>query len=116
MNLLVEGFGVSWPVNENDLASSLELSTATLAPPVYKGRPRRLRQFDGGEFLIAYFDQGQQEGQAREILTPHGLRLIFEYDGKNRVKKVRCGDAYCIEYTFNDRDRLIGLRQLALNR
>jgi YD repeat-containing protein len=77
-----------------------------------QGRPRHIRQFDGGEFSVSY--TGGVNSPPEEVRTPNGLTLKFGVDAKKRVKKVRCGNACLVEYEFDAQDRLTGIKLAAL--
>jgi RHS repeat-associated protein len=78
-----------------------------------QGRPRHIRQFDGGELTVSYAGEDSRPEQVR---TPNGLELKFGFDLKKRVKSVKCGDACRVEYEYDPHDRLTGLKLVALPR
>lgn len=79
-------------------------------------RPTEIKQFDGGEFNISYYDQGTSRGQVNEIHTPVDLKLTYEYNPSNQLAAVNCGMAYKLEYTYDNGGRLIGLAQVPANK
>lgn len=79
-----------------------------------QGKLTLWRLLDGGKYLVNYFDRGPQEGQAREIEAPNGLVLKYDYDSGRRVESVTCGDAYRLEYAFDDQGRLVQVTQVPL--
>ncbi len=78
-----------------------------------QGRPRQVRQFDGGELTASY--AGADDLLPERIRTPNGLGLTFGFDDKKRVKSVKCGDACQVEYEYDAQNRLTGLKLVALS-
>ena len=79
-----------------------------------RGRPRHIRQFDGGETTLTYPDKPDAPPTA--IRTPNDLLLKIEYGEKSRVKRVKCGETLWVEYEVNARGQPTGLRLTAVGR
>jgi YD repeat-containing protein len=80
----------------------------------HHGRPARLLQFDGGEHGLAYHEEGPLVGAVKEVRTPSGVVLGYDRDAARRVRAVRCGRTYRLEYTFDPQGRLLRLAQMPL--
>lgn len=76
-----------------------------------EGRIRKVRQFDGEEIRLVYFDEGPHPGPVKEIQMPNGVVLAYTYGPQNRVAAVDLGSQARIEYTYDDRGRLVSLRR-----
>jgi RHS repeat-associated protein len=76
------------------------------------GRLVRWLHFDGGEEGFAYHGKGPLAGELKEVRTPSGLSLRYEHDAARRVRVVRCGETYRLEYDFDPQGRLLRLAQL----
>ncbi|MBI1917079.1 MAG: hypothetical protein HYS12_20425 [Planctomycetes bacterium] len=79
-----------------------------------RGRPARVRQLDGGEFRFAYHSKGAREGLLREVSSPNGLVLAYEYDEGKRLTSVTCGQAFRLRYSYDGKGRLTGISQLPI--
>jgi RHS repeat-associated protein len=77
-----------------------------------EGRPIKIHQFDGGEANIVYHLNGQHKGFVREVRTPNGLVLTYEYNSENRIVAVNCGSAYRLQYSYDSEGRLIRIKQV----
>jgi YD repeat-containing protein len=77
-----------------------------------RGRPTRLKQFDGGEVQIAYGDREGSQDQPSEIRLPSGLVLKYEYDEAKRLTAVTCGDRYRLLYSYDAKGRLQGVKHV----
>lgn len=91
--------------------AELRAGGAAAAAEFDAGRPRRLRGLDGGEFVLTY--PPRADAPPDSARTPNGLALRFEYGAGNRVRSVRCGDAYRAGYEYDPAGRLTGLRLTA---
>ncbi len=56
-----------------------------------QGKPRKVREFDGGELTVSYYDRGSHAGALQEIRTPNQLSLKYAYDDENRLASVGIG-------------------------
>jgi YD repeat-containing protein len=72
-------------------------------------RPSRSQQFDGSEVRITYDDRSAHPGQIKELHTPDGLVLRYDYDPTGRIMTVTYGAAYRLIYTFDAQGRMVGL-------
>lgn len=81
-----------------------------------QGRPSKLKQFDGGEWTIAYKDGGKAAEQLQSIRTPSGLRLDYSYDESGRLSAVAVGQQYEVQYGYDAAGRLAAMRQVPAQR
>jgi hypothetical protein len=77
-----------------------------------KELPRKVRQFDGGEINISYYEQDSHKDQIKDVQTPNGLILNYEYDSENRITAVNCGSVYRVEYKYDLKGRLVDFVQI----
>jgi len=75
------------------------------------GNPTLLRQFDGGTWTRSYDSSGSRNGPIREIVTPNGFTLDYQYDSEGRLKEVTCGSTYKLELSYNQSGSLASLIQ-----
>jgi RHS repeat-associated protein len=73
-------------------------------------RLTKLRQFDGGELSVSYFDKGPKLGKVREVRTPNDLVLEYDYNAARQLAAINCGGTYRIEYRFDEKSRLAGVK------
>ncbi|MBW8879428.1 MAG: RHS repeat protein, partial [Acidobacteria bacterium] len=71
------------------------------------GAVRRRLDFDGGETIFDYHQEGSHAGLLREVLAPDGLRLTYSYDERSRLTRVRVGQIREVEVTYDDFGRLV---------
>jgi hypothetical protein len=86
----------------------LKVEGKTASAAYDRGRPLRVRQFDGGEFVLTYPDR--PDAPPTRMSTPNGLSLDFKYDEKERLRQTGFGRACWVEYVFDAQDRLAGLK------
>jgi hypothetical protein len=72
------------------------------------GLLQKLRQFDGGEFSMAYYDQDKRVGLPKKITTPNQLALAYEYDAGNRLSRIDVGPVYRFSLDYDKKGRLAG--------
>ena len=74
------------------------------------GQPARINQFDGGQYEIAYYDQGAHQGLPKQVSTPDKAALTYQYDSAGRLAVLQCDDVYRQEFTYDPKGRLRGVR------
>jgi YD repeat-containing protein len=95
-------------------STAVEQGGATAVVEFENGMPTKVRQFNGGEFLIAYDKKGEGQLLVSSVKTPTHLRLTYEYDAQGRTTTVNCGRSYRLEYTYDDQGRLVRMVQAPL--
>jgi YD repeat-containing protein len=81
-----------------------------------QGRPSKVRQFDGGEVNLSYYDWSTYKGQIKTVRTPNELVVTNEYNADDRLMAVTCGTAYRLEYAYDPQGRLVGIAQVPAGR
>lgn len=76
------------------------------------GQPARVRQFDGGQYTITYYDQGAHQGLPKQISTPDKAALTYQYDSAGRPAVLQCDDVYRQEFTYDPKGRLTDVRYM----
>ena len=76
-----------------------------------QGKPIKVRQFDGGEVSLSYYDKGPHQGQIKQIHAPDDVVISYAYDSADRVSTIDYGGVHRIEYQYDGQGRLTGLRQ-----
>jgi hypothetical protein len=74
------------------------------------------KQFDGGESNITYYNKGKQEGRVKEVNTPNGLALTYDYGSEGEIKSITCYEAYRLKYKYDKQGNLIGMKKICLSR
>jgi RHS repeat-associated protein len=72
-----------------------------------KGLLTSMKQIDGRQLVVSYFDSGRLAGLVREVRTPNGVTLTYEYDSQRRLVVVNCGNRYRLQYAYDAAGRLI---------
>lgn len=72
------------------------------------GLLQKVRQFDGGQFAVAYYEDGKRAGLPREIVTPNRLALAYEYNASNQVSQVVVGSMYRLLLDYGANGLLVG--------
>ena len=70
-----------------------------------------IRRFDGGVITVDYYQEGAVASRVRRIEGPEVPPLTYEYDASGRVIAVGCGETCRVEYVYDDKGRLIEIRQ-----
>jgi len=80
-----------------------------------RGKPIKVRQFDSGEMRISYYDLEVPQAKIKAIRTADDLLITYKYDDANRVAAINYGDAYRLDYTYDQQGRVIGVVQMVAN-
>lgn len=70
------------------------------------GLLQKVRQFDGGEFSLAYDEKGKSAGLLSKITTPNKLALEYKYDDTSRLSQVSVGNDYRLQVAYDSKGRL----------
>ena len=77
------------------------------------GRISKVRQPDGGETTLNYYQDEKQKGLLKEVRTTEKLKLAYSYDNSARLTGIDIGDsddsAYRVSYNYDKKGRLSGL-------
>ena len=70
------------------------------------GRLQKVRQFDGGELSLTYYQDKKRAGLPKEIVDPNRLTLAYDYDSSNRLSQVAVGSNYRLLLDYDKKGRL----------
>lgn len=77
------------------------------------GRVARIRDLDGGETILDYYETGSKKGLLQKVLTANKLPLAYSYDLRDRLTDIQIGDekdgAYRVKYQYDSHNRLTGI-------
>lgn len=74
------------------------------------GLPRKVKQFDGGEISLTYFEDGDQAGLLKGITAPNGLELGYRYDQDDRIAEVNVAGRFRLLVDYDVAGRVSGWR------
>lgn len=80
-----------------------------------RGKPIKVRQFDGGEMRISYYDRDVPPGKIKAIRTPDDLVITYKYDNADRMAAINYAKKYRVEYTYDEQGRVTGVVQMVAN-
>jgi YD repeat-containing protein len=72
------------------------------------GQVKKVKQFDGGEYAIAYYPNGKSKGMPKAITTPNHLVLEYGYDEAGRTADVKMGNESRIKLAYDPKGMLAG--------
>lgn len=70
------------------------------------GLLRKVKQFDGGDLSLAYYEDKRRTGLPKQITTANRLVLSYEYDKSNRLREIGIGDSSRLELDFDGKGRI----------
>lgn len=70
------------------------------------GQLHKVRQFDGGEFSLNYYEKGNSVGLLSRVTTPNRLTLEYRYDETSRFLDVTVGNHYRLKPAYDSKGRL----------
>ena len=77
------------------------------------GLVSKVRQPDGGETTLNYYQDEKQKGLLKEVQTTEKLKLAYSYDKTARLTDIDIGGsddhAYRVSYNYDKKGRLAGL-------
>ncbi len=74
------------------------------------GLLHKVKQFDGGESTMSYYETPGKEGLIKSITTPNRLTMIYEYDSNNRLREVDVSNIYKLKIDYDANGNLTGWR------
>jgi YD repeat-containing protein len=80
------------------------------------GLLQKVRQFDGGELSLKYYDDKKRAGLPKEIVDPNRLALAYDYDASNRLSQVAVGSNYRLLLDYDSKGRLASWNYAAAKR
>lgn len=98
------GFLTKMKINKDGVNSSIEWKS---------GQLHAVKQFDGGNLSLTYYEDNQHAGLLKQITTPNELMLTYQYDATNQLRTVAIGKEASLELEYNDRGYLTGWRYRA---
>lgn len=77
------------------------------------GRISKIRQLNGGETILNYYQKGKQKGLLKKVQTSNKLTLSYNYDNSAHLTSIDIGDSnatsYQVNYKYDIKGRLAGI-------
>lgn len=93
------GFLTKMQINKDGVNSAAEWKS---------GQLHAVKQFDGGNLSLTYYEDDQHAGLLKQLTTPNELILTYHYNATNQLRTVAIGKEIILELDYNERGNLTG--------
>lgn len=90
----------------NNMVVETQGSQASVA--LKDGLVQKVKQFDGGEYTIDYYPNGTNANRPKQITTPNGLPLQYNYTKAGQIEEVKLGKASRLKLAYDKEGRVAG--------
>ena len=73
-----------------------------------QGRLNKIKQFDGSQMEISYYNEGLSANLLSHIKCPNGLELKYFYNSMGDLSKINVGNKRQVHLDYDDKGRIIG--------